>query len=256
MTFSIIGTGNIAWVFGSTLVTAKHHCTGVYARDAEAAAKLAQALRSDKHGSIADVDDGVADICLLAVSDTAISEVAAKLSLKQTILVHTAGAVEIDAIRQAANERAVLWPVYSILKNNPPNHRQIPCAWEASSDKAKRLVPALAHAITDILFEATYEQRKWLHLSAVIGNNFANHLMAICEQICKEHNLPFSTLVPIIEQTFDRIKQASPTELQTGPAIRNDISTLSDQVNMLEQHPAWQTIYIAISDSIRAGFKK
>jgi predicted short-subunit dehydrogenase-like oxidoreductase (DUF2520 family) len=251
MTFSIIGSGNIAWFFGNRIVAGRHHCAGVYARNKDAAQTLAEALLSDKHGDIDDIEDGDADICFLAVSDSAIGKVAAELSFKKTVLVHTAGALGLDAIKSAAKDRAVLWPVYSILRNNPPNHRNIPCAWEASGDKAQKYLLAISHAITDILFEAKYEQRKWLHISAVIGNNFINHLLSVCEQICAENELPFSTLLPIIEQTFERIKQSSPQTLQTGPAIRHDDTTIREQLALLAKHPDWQQIYAAITKSIQ-----
>src|SRR5438105_1373649 len=128
MTFSIIGTGNIAWFLGSRLAAAKHTCTGVYGRDVRAARELADALLCDNAGSIPEVTDGLADVCFIAVSDTAIAGIAEGLSLKQTVLVHTAGAVSLDVIRPAASDAAVLWPVYSITKSDPPTHRDIPCA--------------------------------------------------------------------------------------------------------------------------------
>lgn len=256
MTFSIIGTGNIAWFFSNRIVTGGHHCTGVFARKTKQAKQLADALLVDKYGTIDELEDGVSDVCFLTVSDTGIAEVASRLALKETILIHTAGAVSIDAIKNAAKQRAVLWPIYSIVKNNPPGHRNIPCAWEASSEKARRYVLEMGHAITDHLFEAKYEQRKWLHLSAVISNNFINHLLAICEQICLDNNIPFSTLLPIIEQTFERIRYASPKSLQTGPAIRNDTSTINAQKELLNNHPEWQKIYEDITASIMASAVK
>ncbi|MCW3120930.1 MAG: hypothetical protein JWQ38_422 [Flavipsychrobacter sp.] len=256
MKFSIIGTGNIASFIGTRLVTARHKCMGVYSRDTEKAGAFAETLLCDKYGAITEVEDGSADVCFLAVSDAAISEVAAQLSFKQTILVHTAGAVTIDTIQNAAADCAILWPVYSILKNSLPAHRNIPCAWEASTDKAKRVILTLAHAITDELFEARYDQRRWLHLTAVMSNNFITHLMAICEQVCADNDLPFSTLLPIIEQTFDRIKNGSPHALQTGPAVRNDTTTIQSQIALLEQHPEWQNIYKAMTNSIQKDYTK
>jgi hypothetical protein len=111
----------------------------------------------------------------------------------------------------------------------------------------------MGHAITDQTYEAKYEQRKWLHLSAVIGNNFVNHLLAICEQICGENNIPFQVLQPIIEQTFERMRQQSPKVLQTGPAVRHDQTTIQAQEALLADHPAWQKIYTDISNSIKSG---
>lgn len=251
MKFSIIGTGNIAWFLGTRLVTARHKCIGVYGRDAVKAKTFAEALLCEKYGTIDEIEDGKADACFMAISDAAIPSAASQISFTQTVLVHTAGAVPISSISDSAADCAVVWPVYSILKNNLPAHRNIPCAWETSSDKARRIVLTMMHAITDELFEAKYEQRRWLHLAAVMSNNFITHLMAICEQVCTDNELPFSTLMPIIEQTFDRIKQSAPHLLQTGPAVRNDTNTIQSQIALLEQHPNWQNIYKAITESIQ-----
>jgi predicted short-subunit dehydrogenase-like oxidoreductase (DUF2520 family) len=256
MTFSIIGTGNLGYFFTNVLLKARHNCTGIYGRNVASAKAMAEKLLVTKWGTPKDIEDGEASICFIVVSDTAIAEVAAKLNLKQTVLVHTAGAVSLDVLKNAATSRAVFWPVYSILKNNPPAHRNIPCAWEASDARAKKIVMEICHAITDNMFEAKFDQRKWLHLSAVIGNNFVNHLLAICEQICAENKIPFSNLMPIIEQTFERVKQSSPSALQTGPAIRNDLSTIEAQTNLLADHPAWQQIYSEVTKSILGTLKK
>ncbi len=252
MTFSIIGSGNIAWFFGNRLVAGRHRCVGVYARDVVKAQELSEALLSDKFGNISDINDDEADVCIMAVSDSAVAEIAKTISLDKTVLIHTAGAVGIDAIKPAATERAVFWPVYSILRSNFPDHRNIPCAWEVSSEKAKRILLNMGHAITEELFEAKYDQRKWLHLSAVIGNNFINHLLGICEQICTENELPATALQPIINQTFERAKQTSPLLLQTGPAVRHDTATIEAQLALLQQHPQWQKVYEAITQSIQA----
>jgi predicted short-subunit dehydrogenase-like oxidoreductase (DUF2520 family) len=252
MTFSIIGTGNIAWFFGSRFVAAQHHCTGVFGRDKAETKKLAERLLADKYGAIESIEDGLCDICFLAISDSSLGDTAACLAFKKTVLVHTAGAVSLDVIKAGAQDTALLWPVYSILKGSLPTHKDIPCAWEASTNKAKTYVLEMAAAITDNAFEAMYEQRKWLHLSAVIGNNFVNHLLAICEQICTDNQLPYSVLKPIIEQTFERTRQASPGKLQTGPAVRNDIPTITAQLALLAHHPEWQQMYAAITASIQS----
>ncbi len=256
MTFTIIGTGNIAWFIGNRLVAARHLCKGVFGRNKAAVQELAGALLCDKYGDIRAARDMEADVCFIAVSDNAVAEVAGQLAYKKTVLIHTAGAVPLEAISKAAPDTAVLWPVYSIPRNSPPTHRQIPTAWEASSPKAEKYTLSLAHVITDILFEARYEQRKWLHLSAVIANNFTNHLMAICEQICTENKLPFSALEPIIAQTFTRFKQSPPSTVQTGPAARGDTATINEQVALLENHPHWQKIYEAVTGSIQAAGSK
>ena len=256
MTFSIIGTGNIAWFYGKRLAAAGHRCKGIFARDSVATKELADALLSSKYGAISDIRDEEADVCFLAVSDRAIAEVAKKISFKKTVLVHCAGAQDLDIISASAPDHAVLWPVYSILRNSLPAHRDIPCAWEASTDKARRYLLEMAHAITDNLFEAKGPQRRWLHLSAVFTNNFVNHLMAINEQICRENDLPASTLQPIINQTFDKLKHSSPFAVQTGPAIRKDMATVEQHKALLSAHPAFLKVYEALTDSILEMYRE
>ncbi len=251
MTFSIIGTGNIAWFFGKRIAAAGHSCVGVYGRNTEEVSVLADALLSKRHGTVNEIRDGDADVCFLAVSDLAIAPIAAGISFKQTILVHMAGALTLDVISGAAADYAILWPVYSIVKNNTPGHRGIPCAWEVSSDRAKRFVLEMGHAITDHLFEAGSDQRKWLHLSAVMTNNFINHLLAINEKICADNKLPGNTLQPLIAQTFDRVKNASPFAVQTGPAIRNDNNTIGQHLGLLAGQPHIHEVYEAMTNSIK-----
>jgi len=251
MTFSIIGTGNIAWFFGKRLAAGGHRCKAIYGRDAIAVGELAEALLSIKSGGLDTIKDGDADVCFIAVSDQAIAQIAGGISFKKTVLVHTAGALSIDAIKDSATDCAVLWPVSSVTKTNLPAYRNIPCGWEASSEKAAKYVQALGHSITDILFEAKVEQRKWLHLAAVFCNNFTNHLFTISEQMCNENQIPFDTLMPIIEQTFKKLGAGSPQQSQTGPAVRGDENTLTAHRELLAAFPGRLEIYDAITNSIK-----
>lgn len=250
MTYSIIGTGNMAWFLIRRLKTAGHECHGIWGRNSATMKALAAEMNVNTYKNINGITDGEVDICFVAVPDTEIANAVAHLSFEKTVLVHTAGSMEIDVLKDHAADMAVLWPVYSISKNSIPDHRNIPTAWEASSAKAKRYINTMGHSITDNLFEAGIDKRKWLHLSAVIGNNFINHLVAICEQICKEQELPLDALTPILNQTFERLKGAKAKDVQTGPAMRGDTAVLDRQVTLLKSHPEWQKVYKALSSSI------
>lgn len=255
MNFTLIGTGNVAWFMGLRLTQSGHTCSGVCGRNAEAARELANELFVPQILSLSEIQDGL-DACIIAVSDNAIPEVAQALSFRETVLLHTAGSVSINALNTAAPHRGVLWPIYSILKNNLPPHRDIPFAWDASTPKAQRTIVALAESLGQFPFQATDEQRRYLHLTAVLGNNFVNHLLTICESICKEQNLPFSALQPILQQTFDRTKTRSPYELQSGPAIRKDDATIAKHLGLLEGHSEWQSAYKALTESIQKMYRR
>ncbi len=252
MLFTIIGTGNIAWLLGKKLTQAGHTCMGVYGRHTGAATQLAQEINAP---IITDVNiPDTYDACIIAVADHAIADIAAQLSFRETVLIHTAGAVATGIL--TATHNAVLWPVYSIVKTSLPQHRNIPVAVEGTTDKALSVVKEIAASFSDNTFVADGVQRSWLHLTAVFSNNFVNHLVAIAEQICAEQNLPFSAIQPILQQTFERSMQQSPREVQTGPAKRGDTETMDKHLALLQSHPAWQAVYAAISASVENMYKK
>ena len=63
--------------------------------------------------------------------------------------------------------------------------------------------------------------------------------------------MPVNTLMPLIEQTFEKIKGGSPKSLQTGPAIRKDDATIESQIALLENKPHFKQVYEAITASIK-----
>ncbi|RYD56471.1 MAG: DUF2520 domain-containing protein [Sphingobacteriales bacterium] len=254
MTFYIIGSGNMAWFLVTRLTGAGHVCKGVYSRNHDTGSQLADAFGLKQLSSPEEIQDD-ADCCIMAIADGAIDEVVKRLSLSNTVLLHTAGAASINLLSSATQHYGVLWLIYSIVKNNLPEHRQIPCAYEYSDTRAKEVIQQLANSITDITYEADGTSRKWLHLCAVLSNNFTNHMMAITDELCRREGIPFDMLRPILSQTFERTTTTPPRALQTGPARRNDEKTMTSHMKMLDDHPEWQRIYQAVNESIKAMYK-
>ncbi|HTN47059.1 MAG TPA: DUF2520 domain-containing protein [Flavipsychrobacter sp.] len=248
MNYTLIGTGNMAYFLADRFRKAGFVCKGVYGRNATEAQALATMLECiviEQPGTIPDTHD----CCIMAISDHAIKEVSSRLHFENTVVVHTAGSVSLDAVLQP--HKAALWPIYSILKNNLPDHRDLPVVCESQDEKAKNSVLQLAHALSDHVREVSWQQRQYMHLIAAIENNFINHLMAIGKQLCTDQHIPFELFLPILNQTFERIHTADPYELQTGAARRNDMKTQQHHLELLQQYPKWQAIYQAISESIK-----
>jgi predicted short-subunit dehydrogenase-like oxidoreductase (DUF2520 family) len=255
MKYSVIGTGNTAWFIAKKMYDAGHQCTAIYGRDGDKTTALANTVS----GTAKLIQDGVADdvdVCIIAISDNAIAEVCKYISLTKTLLLHTAGAVSIEVLQEAAINYGVLWPIYSIVKNNLPDTRNIPTVFETNTVNNIPLLSAVAQSFTDILYEADSDKRKTLHVAAVFSNNFTNHLFSIAKRICEEKELPFALLLPIIQQTVSRIENTSPELLQTGPAKRGDIVTQTKHLQLLQNNENWGEVYKAISASIAAMYKQ
>lgn len=107
----------------------------------------------------------------------------------------------------------------------------------------------LAGRLSTKVYEATSEQRKYLHLAAVFACNFTNHLYALCDRILSEHGLPFETMLPLIRETAAKVADMPPAQAQTGPAIRYDKNVIDKQMALLSD-PIMRQIYDLMSRSI------
>lgn len=251
MRIVFIGSGNIAHFFIPRLQRKGHEIVQIYSptpEHGEALASLCGITQvTDKLNEI--VDD--AEVYILAIKDDALALVAKQLHFDGKVVIHCAGAVSLDVIANISAQRAVIWTLYSIKKNNLPQDNNVPLIVEANSQQALNIALELAHDISERVLETDFLQRQMLHLNAVFVNNFTNHLFTIAQKIGEEHHLPFDVLRPIMNQTLEQTRTVMPAESQTGPAIRNDQDTIEKHLSLLEAHPHWQKIYSDISTSIQ-----
>lgn len=189
-----------------------------------------------------------ADIFIVAVSDNAIAEATSKIPFKDKLVVHTSGSVAMNVI-DVKHKKGVFYPLQTFSKSKEVDFSQIPICIEAENNSDLELLETLAKSISDKVFEINSKQRKALHVSAVFVCNFVNHLYQIGSEICQEHQVPFEVLLPLIEETANKIKTLSPQEAQTGPAKRNDTTTINAHLNLLTNENQ-KEIYKLLTKSI------
>lgn len=268
----LIGSGNIATIFGQRLAAAGHTIGQVMSRNAAHAEELASVLGCPWTDSMATLNrEGEAYI--LAVSDPAVYEMAAGLRLGHALVVHTAGAVSREVLQPVSSRYGVLYPLQSIRKEVgfPP---RIPLLIDASGDEGRsgedtcsadeawEQVRSLAGAISDWVRPAGDEQRLRLHVGAVFVNNFPNYLYTLTEAYLKEEaNLneqpvDFSYLLPLLQETVRRLETYSPAQVMTGPAYRGDVTTIAQHEALLAGHPEMLEWYKLFTERIMAMYRK
>ena len=245
----LIGAGNMATFLGYALQAKDVELIQVFNRNADRARALAEALNTKAIASFDEMDLN-ADAYLLCVADDAIRPLAENMPKVEGTVIHFSGSQALDSAVAASPNVAVLWPIYSIRKDHLPQQATIPLVIEAINAQALQTVRFLAEKVSTTIIEANHSQRQRLHLSAVLVNNFTNHLMAIAETICAEEKLSFEIFRPIIQQTLAQIAIKQPRDIQTGPAIRGDEATMEAHLHLLKSHPLWQKIYEDMSASI------
>lgn len=189
-----------------------------------------------------------ADVYILAISDDAINEVSKALSIRNKLVVHTSGSVSINTIHHS-NRKGVFYPLQTFSIHKTVDFESIPICIETEYHTDIEILKKLAFSLTNKVYEISSEQRKMLHLAAVFVNNFTNHLFSIGDDICKEHNIPFEILHPLIIETAQKATQMNPNDAQTGPAIRNDQKTITrhqENITNISQEKIYQILTKAI----------
>jgi predicted short-subunit dehydrogenase-like oxidoreductase (DUF2520 family) len=250
MDIVIIGSGNVAAVLGRKLQAAGHKIVQVVSRNATAASELAYEWDTESANYMSLLNRN-ADAYIIAVSDNAIEEIAGDLKLPGKVVAHTAGSVSKEILKNVTNHYGVFYPLQSIRKE-VSHLPDIPIFYEGSDDKASTILRNLAESISykQPLAAGTQDRMK-LHVAAVVVNNFTNHLYALAEQYCKKEGIDFRQLLPLIEETVDRLKTNSPADTLTGPAIRRDQPTIQKHLEILKDHPHLQKIYQVMTESIQ-----
>lgn len=195
-----------------------------------------------------------ADLYLISVSDNAISEVSSSLKFKNKLVAHTSGSFSMDDL-DSKNRKAVFYPLQTFSKNKEVNFREVPICLESQNETDHKVLEKVAHCISDKVFKINSYQRKSLHVSAVFVSNFVNHLYAIGNDICKENNVDFDILKPLIQETAHKIVSLTPKEAQTGPAKRNDTLTINSHLQFISDENQ-KEIYKMLTKSIIDNGKK
>lgn len=242
---SVLGSGNL----GTHMVNLLNDASQV---------KLVQWYsRSKIHDQEIEVTNDIkmlknAEIYILCVNDDSISDLSNQLIFNNKLVVHTSGSTTYESINKK-NRRGVFYPLQSFSKTRKLNYSKIPICIEAENDLDLNILIDLCNKIGCGFHKINFEQRKNLHLAAVITNNFTNYLFSLSKEILSDQNLNFDILKPLINETVDKIHKLDPSESQTGPARRNDQNIIDMHIKMLKD-PEHQNLYKLISQMIKRKY--
>ena len=246
-----IGAGRLAHQLMPALEEAGCEVIQVYNRTPEGAKLLADKLRAALNtSSLSEIRDD-AEMYFLAVSDDAISPVANELYNiihRDALVLHASGILDLSEIR--FERKAGFYPLQSFSDNHDVSWRFIPVIVTTNDDDIWIMLDQIASRLSSSVYRMTDHQKSNLHVAAVFANNFSNHMLTLAENICKEHQLPFEILKPLILETFSKAIISGPKESQTGPAVRGDEETIKKHLALLSDHPDWKELYTLISKSI------
>ncbi|GAA4788869.1 DUF2520 domain-containing protein [Olivibacter ginsenosidimutans] len=249
MNIVLLGSGNVATHLAYALKKAGYHIKQVFSRNIAHAKHLAEGIGAEPIDNLFYITTE-ADVYIIAVKDEAIEEVAGALRLRNKILLHTSGSTDIAVLQPYSTAYGVIYPLQTISKEVALDFSKVPLILEFSDAQTKAEILNLAFKLSPLIHEYNSEQRKCLHLGAVLACNFSNYLYAVAHDFLQEKKVDFGLLKPLIAETANKIQTHNPNDVQTGPAIRNDGVILDRHLALLDAHPDWQQVYRILSEGI------
>ena len=234
MKIVLIGRGRLATNLEHALLSAGHEVASINSRTLEALPLEA-------------------DVYIVAVKDAALADVirAATKGRESQLFVHTAGSMPMDIFKGLTVHYGVFYPMQTFSKERLVDFNDISVFLETNDDVSMERLKMLSTTLTTHIYELDSEGRKHLHLAAVFACNFVNHCYALSAEVLAAKGLPFSVMLPLVDETAQKVHELAPREAQTGPAVRGDQNVMQMQANMLAGNPAVKQIYEALSNDIQ-----
>lgn len=256
MNISFIGAGNVATHLATALARAGHNIVSVYSRTMQSASRLASALGAESIATDNLESIALADVYIISVKDDAVESVVRQWPSKcrKGVVAHTAGTLPMQLLESTSVHYGVLYPMQTFTKNKAVDFSNIPCFIEGNDEISFAMLQALATSISETVVELTSEDRKILHVAAVFSCNFANHMIALGYEILERRGIPSATLLPLVEETIDKLHTLHPHDGQTGPARRGDKRVVETHLDELADDEELKEIYRTVSESIMRRF--
>ncbi|GAA6528368.1 MAG: F420-dependent NADP oxidoreductase [Prevotella sp.] len=258
MKIIFIGAGNLATQLAKALLKAGHDIVQVYSRTMESASTLATLAGGAPTTDLGEVRRD-ADIYILAVKDSVLGDLIPSLckGREGRVFVHTAGSMPLTIFQGMALHYGVFYPMQTFSKNRDVSFSEIPIFIESNDQLTLQVLRTLGESVSGRVYELSSQDRKYLHLASVFACNFVNHCYAVSSEILSSHHIPFDVMLPLIDETARKVHQLTPSEAQTGPAVRFDENVIRAQAALLKGDPLLKDIYERMSLSIhRMDIKK
>lgn len=247
MNVTLIGSGNLATNLGHALKNAGVGILQIYSHTLDHARHLADALGVDAVcDRICDINT-MSDLYIVAVKDDVLTEIIQSLKnhLLGKLIVHTAGSMPMLS-------EGVFYPMQTFSRQRIVSFEHIPIFIEASNESDLQILRKVAEQLSDSVYELSSDDRRWLHIAAVFCCNFTNHMATLSAHLLEKHNIPFSVMLPLMDETVRKLHSMSPSRAQTGPAARNDEQVMKHHVDMLceDNETSLSKLYQQLSQSI------
>ena len=195
-----------------------------------------------------------ANVYIYAVKDEALAAVIAEVKGKDKAMhLHTSGSMPMSVFGADKPHAGVFYPFQTFSKARMiEDFSTVPVFFEARGIDDISAVYSLALSITSHVYETTQHDRERLHIAGVYACNFTNLMYTMAAELLRNTHIPFSALLPLIDETAAKIHTLPPHEAQTGPARRGDENVIEHHQSLLTEQQ--RILYTILSEEIRRRY--
>jgi len=176
------------------------------------------------------------DVVLLAVSDSAVAPLAARLEVGPAQLVaHLAGALELNVLKAARKKGArvgSIHPLRAFVRGRRQDFHGAAAGISGSDATAREQLKGLARALGMMPLETTDRSRALYHAAAVLAAGsqvalFAEAIRVFRKATGAAEPAARAALLPLALGALEKLKGQTAAEALTGPAARGDLDTIA-----------------------------
>jgi len=269
-----IGAGNVATNLSFTMQEAGFSIVQIYSRSINSAQTLAEKLKCGYTTNLKEITTE-ADLYIFAISDDALHNVLDTMradtvlqsntctnqsnddcttipaSSGKGIWIHTSGSLPMDVFSGISDSYGILYPLQTISKQRKADFSKVPLFIEGNTAGVETAIRDIAVRLSENVTVLSSDKRRYLHLAAVFACNFSNHLFTVASQILEKQDIDWRVLLPLIDETANKLYSMHPGQAQTGPAIRGDRTIMELHKSLLDDESLCQ-LYEMISESIHS----
>ena len=246
--FAWVGGGQISRTLLPALLARGHSCSGWYLRRSQAE------FRVDlQPQSIAKLRESNCEIVYLAVSDDALPLFSSEILPRSAACVHFSATASLDVLQ--SRPWGMCYPLQSFAIPFPSSELSgVPFFVESTNVVLQERLTEIVSSLGAKVHYISEKKRRYLHLSAVLANNFTNHLLRCAKTQLDVAGLSFDLLRPLMERSLQQAFSEGPEKSQSGPARRGDRNTCRTHEAILAKDSFLLHLYRLFSEDIRKNY--
>lgn len=229
MDLVVIGPGRAGGSLSRASEAAGHSIVGVLSR------------RSDQATLAWDEPLPDCDLALVAVSDSAIREVAERLAPRwdpSHPAVHMSGFMSVEALRPLAESGAAVGSFHPLQTLPDPQRgaEAVAGAW-AGITAGQELGPLLRDYAASLgmrPFDLDDDVKPLYHAAAAAAANYVVESLGVASELLEGAGVPVETLEPLTRRVVENVFAVGADAALTGPIARGDVATVRGQIRAAE----------------------